>query len=201
MLGSTRIRVWVLVTVRPQVISPLDPGSPQIPKPATLSMAQFEEAVMALSVHRESRMLVLATRLLRGEGKKSPETRGRTEFCKILGALNPSLCSAEDVPHQIMRNAAMNGNNIKIHIIFIALVLTGCARSSIVPVGEDTYVLSRAQKGFGTAAVREDALDEARSYCNSKGMSMELLGVDEKEMVVFTADPEAQVSFKCINDQ
>lgn len=88
---------------------------------------------------------------------------------------------------------------MKIYIIVIAIFLAGCARSSVVPVGEDTYVLSRAQKGFGTTAVREDALEEARNYCNSRGKSFELLGVDEKEMVIFTADPEAQVSFKCIS--
>ena len=89
---------------------------------------------------------------------------------------------------------------IYVIVIFIALFLAGCARSSIVPVGEDTYVISRAQKGFGTTAVREDALEEARNYCRAKGMSIEVLGVDEKEMVIFTADPEAQVSFKCISD-
>ena len=90
---------------------------------------------------------------------------------------------------------------IYVIVILIALFLVGCARSSVVPVGEDTYVLTRAQKGFGTTAVREQALEEAESYCNSKGMSIEVLGVGEREMVVFTADPEAQVSFKCISDE
>jgi len=86
-------------------------------------------------------------------------------------------------------------------IFLLVVLLVGCARSSVIPVGDDIYVLSRAQKGFGTAAVREDALEEARLYCSSKGMAIEVLGVDVRKMVIVSADPEAQVSFKCIARQ
>lgn len=86
-----------------------------------------------------------------------------------------------------------------IAIILAILFLVGCARSSVVPIGDETYVLTRAQKGFTTTAVREEALKEAHDHCAAKGKTTEILGVDVTEMIIYTADPEATVSFKCVS--
>lgn len=89
---------------------------------------------------------------------------------------------------------------MRICTIFIVLLVAGCVRSSVVPIGEDTYLLTRSEKTLGAASVREAAVEDAREYCASKGMNLEILGASEKPMVFLTSDPESEVTFKCIDE-
>jgi hypothetical protein len=81
-----------------------------------------------------------------------------------------------------------------------ASVLVGCAASSgVVPMGHDTYLISRSEKGFDTTGsrVKADALREASDYCAKGGKSIEITKATEKDMVPFRSDAQAEVQFKC----
>lgn len=87
-------------------------------------------------------------------------------------------------------------------IILSALLITACASSSgVVPVGSETYMISRSEKGFDTTGsrVKADALKEANEYCSSMGKTLEILKSTQKDMVPFKSDAQAEVEFKCID--
>ena len=69
----------------------------------------------------------------------------------------------------------------------------------MVPVGEDTYLISRSEKGFDVtgSAVKADAIKEANEYCESKGKSVKLLSAKDKDMVPFKSDAQAEIRFRC----
>jgi hypothetical protein len=84
---------------------------------------------------------------------------------------------------------------------FLVLLLTACASSSgVVPMGSETFMVSRSEKGFDTTGsrVKADALKEANTYCSGRGKALELVNTSEKDMVPFKSDAQAEVVFKCV---
>lgn len=67
----------------------------------------------------------------------------------------------------------------KAFLIFaIGGVCSGCTTTSgVVPMGQDTFVIARTEKGFkGTSAnVKVEALREANQYCQSRGKVMKVI--------------------------
>ena len=83
----------------------------------------------------------------------------------------------------------------------LMVVLAGCASSSgVVPIGSDTYSISRSNKSIDPsgAKVKADALIEANQYCADKGKQVELLKSDQKDMVLFSSDAQAEIEFRCV---
>jgi len=87
-------------------------------------------------------------------------------------------------------------------VSIVVLALSGCAANSgIVPVGPDTFIVSRqAASGFsGSGTLKADALTEANQYCANKQKS--LFVVDTKEAqppYVLGNYPKAEVQFMCL---
>jgi hypothetical protein len=91
---------------------------------------------------------------------------------------------------------------LRLVVITIAsgIVLLGCAMSSgVVPAGNDSYLISRSEKGFDTTGsrVKADAIREASEFCAKSGKSVEIINATEKDMVPFRSDAQAEVQFKC----
>ena len=87
-------------------------------------------------------------------------------------------------------------------LMFFLVTLTACSTTSgIVPMGGDTYVVSRSQKGFDTTGsrVKVDALKEANEYCTSMGKSIEIIKSTQKDMVILTSDAQAEIEFRCVS--
>jgi hypothetical protein len=82
----------------------------------------------------------------------------------------------------------------------VVLVIYGCANTSgVVPLGGDTFLISRSEKGFDVtgSAVKADAIKEANTYCVSLGKSFQIVRVSQKDMVPFTSDAQAELEFQC----
>jgi len=87
----------------------------------------------------------------------------------------------------------------KISPLFL-VILSGCATTSgVVPMGSDTYMISRSEKAFDATGsrVKADALKEANAYCASNGKNIEIVNANSKDMVPFKSDAQAEVVFKC----
>jgi hypothetical protein len=91
---------------------------------------------------------------------------------------------------------------MRIEILAVGLLLTGCAANSgVAPLGQDTFVVSRqAATGFsGSGTLKGEALTEAGQYCASQNKS--LLVTNTKEVgppYVMGNFPKAEVEFMCL---
>jgi|SRR5450432_3052268 len=80
-------------------------------------------------------------------------------------------------------------------------LVAGCASTSgVVPLGGDTYLISRSEKGFDTTGsrVKADSLKEANQFCASKGKQLEVTKATDRDMVPFKSDAQAEIEFRCV---
>lgn len=84
--------------------------------------------------------------------------------------------------------------------IIAALFLSACANTSgVVPLGKDTFMISRSEKGLSTTGsrVKADAIKEANARCAADGRQFELVSSKESDMVPFKSDAQAEIEFRC----
>jgi len=80
--------------------------------------------------------------------------------------------------------------------------LVGCASNSgVVPMGNDTYMVSRqAASGFsGMGTLKADAMREAYEQCQKSEKRVEVLeAIDAKPPYIFGNFPKTEIRFKCV---
>ena len=85
--------------------------------------------------------------------------------------------------------------------ILVSVLLIGCAKTSgVMPIGDETFMISRSEKAFDAtgSGVKADAIKEAIQYCKSKNKVIKIMKVTQKDMVAFKSDPQAEIEFKCV---
>lgn len=89
-------------------------------------------------------------------------------------------------------------------LIVYCIVITGCAANSgIVPMGGDTYMVSRqAATGFtGMGTLKAEAMKEAYAECIKTGKMVKILEtIDAKPPFILGNFPKTEITFKCIPD-
>ena len=82
-------------------------------------------------------------------------------------------------------------------------ILAGCASNTgIVPIGEDTYMVSRqAATGFsGSGSLKAEAFQEANQYCLSMGKKLQVVNTHEATPPFILGNfPKAEVQFMCLD--
>ena len=87
-------------------------------------------------------------------------------------------------------------------ILSVFILITGCAvNSGVVPMGNDTYMVSRqaasAFSGMGT--LKADAMREAFNQCQLTEQSVEVLETnDSRPPYIIGNFPRTEIQFKCI---
>lgn len=84
-------------------------------------------------------------------------------------------------------------------VVVVGFALAGCASSGPVPIGNDTFMISKssAAGGFSSpAAIKGDLLKEGNAFCAGKGKTLQLIG-DKGQEASFTRNPSAEIQFKC----
>lgn len=85
---------------------------------------------------------------------------------------------------------------------FVVLLVAGCASNSgVVPLGPDTFMVSRqAATGFsGLGHLKADAMREAESYCARDGKKLRVVSTNESRPPYILANfPRAEVQFMCL---
>lgn len=92
----------------------------------------------------------------------------------------------------------------KIKVLFITVLLSGCATQTIgpTPAGENTFVVSRQEGAFpsGNKPLLAEALGEAGVFCTQLGKRMKLLNTHENQGPFILGNyPKATVTFSCID--
>lgn len=85
--------------------------------------------------------------------------------------------------------------------ILVATLLSACASTSgVIPLGGDTYLISRSEKGFDTTGsrVKADAIKESNKYCATTGKQAKLVKATQNDMIPFKSDAQAEIEFQCI---
>lgn len=94
---------------------------------------------------------------------------------------------------------------MKYLLIILVSILSGCASNSgVIPMGNDTYMVSRqAATGFsGMGTLKAEAMREAYRQCQLTGKSVEVLEtIDAKPPYIFGNFPKTEIRFKCVSEK
>ncbi len=89
--------------------------------------------------------------------------------------------------------------------LILVLFLTSCAQNSgIIPMGGDTYMVSRqAATGFsGMGTLKAEAMKEAYTQCRKSNKIVQVIeAVDAKPPYIFGNFPKTEIRFKCVAEQ
>jgi hypothetical protein len=89
-------------------------------------------------------------------------------------------------------------------LVALSVTLVGCASNSgIVPMGSDTYMVSRqAATGFsGMGTLKAEAMKEAYDQCQKTGKSVKVLeAIDAQPPYIFGNFPKTELRFKCMSE-
>ncbi len=108
--------------------------------------------------------------------------------------------SEAEIERVTTRFSAMNGF-VKGFFALAMTMLAACASTSgVVPIGHDTYMVARSEKGFDTTGskVKAGALKEANAFCSSKNKTIEVVDASQNDMIPFKSDAQAEIHFKCV---
>jgi hypothetical protein len=88
----------------------------------------------------------------------------------------------------------------KLVILLLVLVITGCAaKSGVVPIGPDTYMVSR-QTVTGLGNMKAEAFQEADEYCNSQNKHIRVVNtIESPSAYIWGKFPKVEIQFMCLN--
>lgn len=81
--------------------------------------------------------------------------------------------------------------------------LAGCASSGPVPIGKDTFMITKQSAGgvfVSGSAVKVDVLKEAYAYCTLQGKVFQLVHTNERDAIPAQRMPFAEVEFMCLKE-
>jgi len=84
-------------------------------------------------------------------------------------------------------------------IILLCTALAGCADTGVIKVGLDRYTVSTQVPFGGPTSAKGQALEEANSYCDSKGQVMLLDSAQSHECALHGGCGEAEIYFFCLD--
>lgn len=88
-------------------------------------------------------------------------------------------------------------------IVCLSFLIIGCAiNSGIVPMGQDTFMVSRqAATGFtGSGDLKAEALREANIFCKKQGKYLQVIHTSEARPPYILGNfPKAEVQFMCLD--
>ena len=84
-----------------------------------------------------------------------------------------------------------------------AVLIGGCAANSgVVPIGQDTYMVSRqAATGFsGSGTLKAEAFKEANDFCASQDKVIQVVNtIEARPPYVFGNFPKTEIQFMCLS--
>ena len=87
-------------------------------------------------------------------------------------------------------------------ILCLALIVTSCASTGVVPADKGTYIISKQSAAgvFGTpGGVKADIYTEANDFCKSTNKTVETIKIEVKDAVPFVRTGSASLEFKCVS--
>jgi len=84
----------------------------------------------------------------------------------------------------------------------IVLLLCACASSGPVPVGKETYMITKqSSTGFHSgSSVKADIYREASEFCNRQGMQLQPVRESSKDGAPGYSFANAEIVFRCLSE-
>jgi hypothetical protein len=79
----------------------------------------------------------------------------------------------------------------------VALLCTACATSTPVRSSEGTYMVSALAPSSGGTDAKQQALEQASSFCAARGATVRVVSSDAHECALHGGCGEARVTFAC----
>lgn len=89
-------------------------------------------------------------------------------------------------------------------LVPLALLTTCASNTGVVPIGEDTFMVSRqAATGFsGSGSLKAEAFQEASQHCQNMGKKLQVVSTQEATPPFILGNfPKAEVQFMCLDKQ
>jgi hypothetical protein len=82
----------------------------------------------------------------------------------------------------------------------LALILTGCSSTGVVPTGPDTYMLAKTGGAPGTsgAEVTADLYREANAFCADQKKQLMTVTVTAQDWKPFVRLANSKLEFRCV---
>src|SRR5208282_1912608 len=88
---------------------------------------------------------------------------------------------------------------ITLAAVIVTALISGCTSSGVVPMGQNTYMISKSVWGFtGPAPIKAAELKEADDYCKKQGKVLRVTKTVEIA-IKFGSTPATEVYFKCLD--
>lgn len=87
-------------------------------------------------------------------------------------------------------------------ILLAACVLSGCSSSGPVPIGKDTFMITKQSAGgmfVSGSEVKADILKEAYAFCTSQKKHFQIVNSNELNAIPGRM-PSAEVQFMCLEE-
>ena len=91
--------------------------------------------------------------------------------------------------------------NIKKWSILVAMALSACASTGIIPTGGGVYMVAKESPGCGLAtadATLATLYKQANAFCENEGKKLETVSVESKDGIPFVRCAEANLHFRCV---
>ena len=84
--------------------------------------------------------------------------------------------------------------------LFLACFITACASTGIIPIGKDTYMVSKqSATGYQSAVgIKGEVLAEANQFCAKQGLVMVLVSLNTKDGVPGRSYATAELVFRAV---
>src|ERR1017187_3895438 len=88
-----------------------------------------------------------------------------------------------------------------ISLLLVSVAITGCASSGVVPMGQDTYMISKqSATGFSSGgAVKADIYREGSAFCASNGKEFQPVSDRGVDGIPGRAFANSEVQFRCLD--
>ena len=84
-------------------------------------------------------------------------------------------------------------------LLLLALLVAGCSSTGVVPIGQDTFMISKGGSGSGSGgALKAECYQEGNSYCKSLGKEFQPLCDNNFDAVSFRL-AAAEIQFRCLS--
>jgi hypothetical protein len=84
----------------------------------------------------------------------------------------------------------------------VVFLLSSCASTGVVPIGDNTYMLSKKSAGCGFSSAegtKSDLYIEANAYCAKQNKEIETVNANARDGVPFVRCASAELQFRCVN--